>query len=108
LKILIRHLKFEAIIGILGNERVSPQTVIIDMEIEYNYSNGEFIDYVQVVEIIKKTVKSGKYHLLEDAINSLSKVIYSKFPSIESIDCRISKPNVFNECIVLVQNRDRF
>ncbi|MEK6658706.1 MAG: dihydroneopterin aldolase, partial [Campylobacterota bacterium] len=48
----IEDLKFQCIIGILDFERVTPQDVIINLAIEYDYKKN-FINYADVVEIVK-------------------------------------------------------
>ena len=49
----IEDLRFRCIIGILDFERTAPQDVIIDLQIEYDYEK-KFINYVDIVEFIKK------------------------------------------------------
>jgi dihydroneopterin aldolase len=108
LKILIEDLVFETIIGLYEYERRSPQKISVNLEIEYNYKNGNYIDYVEVINLIKTSTQNGKYSLLEEAIDAIFEVLNFTFPSIESIVCKISKPNVSDECIVSVQNSKRF
>ena len=48
MKILIENLTFFAIIGILENERITPQQVIVDCIIDYSYSKNNFINYAEV------------------------------------------------------------
>jgi len=39
MKVHIQDLRFQTIIGILDFERVKPQEVIINLELEYNYED---------------------------------------------------------------------
>ena len=96
----IENLTFKCIIGLLDFERVKKQKVIVNIKIEYNYSNGEFIDYAKVCKIVKKTLKKGKFELLEDAIIECKKRICKKYSKIESIYIKVSKPDILKDCIV--------
>ena len=103
----IEKLTFEAIIGILPFERDNPQKVEIDIVIEYGYPCSSckdgFIDYANICEIVKSSIKSNRYELLEDAIYGLKEIIISHYPQIKSISISIAKPDILSDCIVRVQ-----
>lgn len=105
----IESLSFEAIIGLLPNERVSPQRVEVDIEISYSYPaldlKGGYIDYAKVVEIVKEDIISSRYLLLEDAIYSLRDLLKGNYPNIETLTISISKPNILPDCRVKVKNK---
>ena len=103
MKIYIEELRFDTIIGILDFERVTPQAVIIDLTIEYDYS-GEFINYADVAQMIKKRMNEAKYLLLEDAINDLVKKLKQKFPAIKSLTLKITKPSIMPDCRVALED----
>ena len=90
----IEELTFECIIGILDFERVTPQEVIVDVEIEYEYEEENFINYVDVIELIEEQMIGKKYELLETAIEELSQEIVSKYSKITKLTLKISKPNI--------------
>jgi dihydroneopterin aldolase len=79
MKIDIENLEFKCIIGILDFERVKKQKVIINLSFEYDFSNDNFIDYSEVVDLIKQTMKKEKFKLIEDAIIYLTKLLYQNF-----------------------------
>lgn len=97
----IENLTFNAIIGILNSERKKEQKVIITLKAKYNYNNN-YIDYVQICNIIKKNIKESKFKLLEEAIASTSKIILEKFNNIEYLYIKISKPDILKDCIVSI------
>ena len=78
MKIDVENLEFKCIIGILDFERVKKQKVIINLSFEYDFSNDRFIDYSEVVDLIKQTMKKEKFQLIEDAILYLTKLLKSK------------------------------
>jgi len=104
LKIEIKNLSFKAIIGILDFERVTPQRVIIDIILEYSYIKDNFIDYVTVKDIAKKTVIEGEFQLLEEAIEQIFYNIKNSFSNINYIEIKISKPDILNDCTVSLSN----
>lgn len=99
MKIAINNLTFKCIIGILDFEREKKQRVIIDLSFNYKFKSGSFIDYAEVSNLIKSTMKREKYLLLEDAIKELSSLIYKKY-EIKNLKLKISKPDILKDCIV--------
>ncbi|PLY16360.1 dihydroneopterin aldolase [Sulfurimonas sp. CVO] len=99
----IEDLKFQCIIGILDFERTTPQDVIINLTIEYNYKNN-FINYADVVEIIKKTMIKSEFFLIEDALESLNLKLIKEYKAIKSINLKITKPSILPDCKVSVSN----
>ncbi|HAC71880.1 MAG TPA: dihydroneopterin aldolase, partial [Arcobacter skirrowii] len=79
MKIEIENLSFKTIIGILDFERVKKQKVIINISFEYEFKNGEFIDYAEVSKLIKNRVKQMKYFLLEDALEDLKQILNENY-----------------------------
>lgn len=70
MKIEIEQLTFKCIIGILDFERVKKQKVIINLSFDYDFSKDNFIDYSEVANLVKKSMKKNKFKLLEDAKNN--------------------------------------
>ncbi len=103
MKIDIENLEFKCIIGILDFERVKKQKVIINLSFEYDFSNDKFIDYAQVVDLIKQTMKKEKFQLIEDAILYLTKLLNQTY-EIKNLKLKISKPTILKDCIVSLSN----
>jgi dihydroneopterin aldolase len=97
----IEDLKFQTIIGILDFERTSSQAVIINIKIEYIY-HKEFINYAEVASLIKMTMIQEKFLLIEDALSFLSETLKSKFPQIQKLNLKITKPSILPDCKVSV------
>jgi len=99
MKIEINNLEFKCIIGILNFERAKKQKVIINVSFEYDFINNVFIDYQEVANLIKKTMKQEKFELLEDAVKNIEKLLYETY-EIKNLKIKISKPNILKNCIV--------
>ena len=68
----IEDLKFQCIIGILHFERVEAQDVIVNITIDYEYID-DFINYADVADLVKTSMKNNKFSLIEDALSFLQK-----------------------------------
>lgn len=99
----IEDLKFQCIIGILDFERVHEQDIVVELAINYHYEN-EFINYAEVVECIKINTKKSKFLLIEDALSFLSSKLKEKFPLINTLHLKITKPSILPDAKVSVSN----
>ena len=102
--IYIEDLKFHAILGILDFERITPQEIIVNLKIEYDY-NDEFINYADVASIVKSTMIERKFLLIEDALKDLSLQLKNKFSNINILLLKITKPSILPDCRVSVSNK---
>ena len=99
MKIYIEDLSFKCIIGILDFERVKKQKVIVNLSFDYEFKDNLFINYAEVSDLIKTTMKKRKFLLLEDAIISLKEIIDTKY-SISNLKLKITKPDILKDCKV--------
>ena len=106
IEIRIDNLTFYAIIGILEYERHTPQKLVVDAA--FTLAEGNFLDYAQAKEIIKKTIQTNNYELLEDALQELSDLLYQRFPFIQTLTITIKKPQVLPDCIPSVTIKRTF
>ena len=107
MKIYIEDLRFQTIIGILDFERITPQEVIINLELEYKYEN-EFINYADVTTLIRNSILSQKFLLIEDALLYLSDILKKEFKKINTLELKITKPSILPDCKVSVSIFKKF
>ena len=100
----IESLAFEAIIGLLPHERITKQRVVVDIEIEYSYVEGLFINYAEVASSVETHLVSSEYELLEDALYGLQEMILSHYHTITRLSIKISKPDIMPNCIVALSD----
>lgn len=103
MKIKITDLTFKCIIGILDFERIKKQKVNINISFKYLYTKEYFIDYSEVAQIVKDTMKKEKFLLLEDALLVLEGRLY-KLYKIRDLHIKIAKPDILKDCIVSLSN----
>jgi len=104
----IEALTFEVIIGLLDFERDRPQPVIVDLEASYDYSNENFIDYADMVFLIKKELNEKKYELLEEALLGIKERLCSTYPQLKTLSLKIAKPDILPECTVALSHSWNF
>ncbi|MDY3205108.1 MAG: dihydroneopterin aldolase [Arcobacter sp.] len=104
MKIHINDLSFKCIIGILDFERIKKQKVVINLSFEYEFSKDKFINYAEVSELLKTTMKKEKFLLLEDAILHIENLLNQTY-EISNLYIKISKPNILTNCIVSLSNK---
>ena len=104
----IEALTFEVIIGLLDFERDRPQRVIVDLEASYDYSNENFIDYADMVFLIKKELNEKKYELLEEALLGIKERLCSTYPQLKTLSLKIAKPDILPECTVALSHSWNF
>ncbi len=106
MKILIEDLTFKCIIGLLEKERLTPQKVILDVEL--HVKDDEFLDYSKLVKILKKTYKKEKFFKLEDSLLHVEKILKKKFIQISYMYIKIIKPDILTKCRVGVAFEKRY
>ena len=100
MRILIKKLTFEAVIGILEAERLTPQRICVSLSLEYDYDGKNFINYADVCTFIENDMMTSEYKLLEDALESLCQKLKYTYSNIKKMKLKILKPNILPNAIV--------
>ena len=100
----IEALTFDVIIGLLDFERDRPQKVMIDLEASYDYKDDNFIDYADIVLLIKNKLTKECYTLLENALLGIKTTLYTTYPQLKSLSLKIAKPDILPECSVALSD----
>ncbi len=94
----VKELKFNCIIGIYPHERVKPQELIVDIEMEWDFHKAiesenvkDTIDYAQVAEDVKNLAIEKEYQLIETFSADAANLIMKKHNPL-SICITIMKP----------------
>ena len=101
-KIGIKKLEFDAVIGILEEERKHPQKVVVDCKISYKKDKA-FLDYAKIADFIQRFIQEKQFFLIEDALTEVTKSLQNSYPSIKKINLKIIKPNILDNCEVSVK-----
>lgn len=104
MQIRIQNLTFETIVGILEEERHTPQTVRLHVKINYDYNGDNFIDYAKVSTFLECEMKQMCYFLVEDALIDLCQKLQNLYPQMRKIKLQIFKPDIVPNAMVGVSH----
>ena len=108
MRIHINDLCFEAILGLLPKERQTPQRICVEAEIDYDYTQNNFLDYAKVAEDIKNHLCITRYELIEEALLGLETILHDTYPNIKQLHIKITKPDILSSCKVSVSKTSIF
>ena len=98
-KVLIRELKVEAILGILPQERVTPQPVLINITVFTDTRRAarskdivDAVNYAALADAATKLTIDGKYLLIETLVEDLAALSLS-LAHVEGVSVRVEKPH---------------
>ena len=98
--ISIIDLKITCIIGILPNERINSQTILVDINLDVDIGDSTFaddinetIDYTVIAEMATQLAITKKYNLIESFCKDLIDLFLETFQAIKQTRITIKKPN---------------
>lgn len=99
-KIFISELKVQTRLGVPEWERMTPQTVVLDIEIGHDLSKAgksdaiaDTIDYGQIVKRIRETLTENSFQLVEALAEHVCDLIFKEF-GVKEINIKVSKPGI--------------
>ncbi|WP_180674021.1 dihydroneopterin aldolase [Helicobacter sp. 13S00482-2] len=101
--LIIEALRLKVIIGILDFERITPQDILIEGVITYEYIHNNFIDYIKIKDVIQNLVQNKKYELLEEALSDITDHLKNNFDTIKNIELKIKKLSITPDCVIGVK-----
>ena len=98
--ISIVDLEVTCIIGILPNERVKQQTLLLDINLDVDIGDSAFadeidetIDYTIIADMATKLAVTKKYNLIESFCRDLNNLFLETFQAIKKTRISVKKPN---------------
>ena len=95
--ILINDLRFESIIGVLDHERLAPQPLRVDVDIEVDLHDAgvsddleQTVHYGEVAVALAKLARDTQYLLLERLAQHMAEVVLS-FPLVRAVELTLTK-----------------
>lgn len=90
LSVGIEQLRILCIIGLLPEERIIPQPILVSLRVEV-VDTDAFVDYTKLADIATHLAKESQFFLLEEYASALCREIL-KNPLIDTLKVRIEKP----------------
>ncbi len=98
--IFISELKVKTKLGVPEWERMTPQTIILDIEIGYDLSAAgksdaiaDTIDYGAIVARIREALAEHSFQLVEALAEHVCQLILKEFGAL-SVKIKVAKPNI--------------
>ena len=113
--ISIVDLEITCIIGILPNERVKEQTVLLDIDLDIDIGGSTFtddinetIDYTKIAEMATQLAISKKYKLIESFCFDLTNLFLDTFKIIQKSNITVKKPNALPKAKYAIFSMKKF
>ncbi len=101
-KIGLKNIKVECIIGCNEEERTAVQPLLIDFEMEVNFLGNDSlestIDYEKIAQHVIAFSKMQQFLLIESFAQELVHSLFMEFPPIERLKLVVQKPNALKAC----------
>jgi dihydroneopterin aldolase len=98
-RIFLRDLEVETVIGVEEHERLSPQPLVVSVELDADLDRAagtddlrHAVDYAAVAEVVRTHAKDARFRLLEAFAGSLADAILDRFAPVSQVLLRIEKP----------------
>lgn len=98
--IFLNEVKVQTKLGVPDWERMVEQTIILDIEIDYDLSKAclsddvaDTIDYGEVVNRIRGTLKQNSFKLVEALAEHICQLILKEFKA-HSVKVKVAKPAI--------------
>jgi len=102
--IRIKKLRTSSLIGILPEEYITRQPLIVDIELRYTYKYDQTtseslpeLDYSHVEQFLKTFIETGHHGLLEDLAHHILLELFNEYQIIEHARVILSKPKALND-----------
>jgi len=94
----VRDLSVRTVIGVDERERLSPQEVLVDVEMEADLDPASrsddlahSIDYAAVAALVREHGEAARFRLLEAFAGSIASLLLDRFPGVRAATVRVEK-----------------
>jgi 7,8-dihydroneopterin aldolase/epimerase/oxygenase len=95
----IRQLRVDCVVGIYPRERQSPQTVLLDIELDYDFGPAsrsdaipDAVDYDAVAAKVTDLLQAKQFQLLETMAEKTAAMLLDRLPNVSGVRLEILKP----------------
>lgn len=104
-KISLKDLQFNTIIGILPQERVQEQPIIVNVSLWLDFAPiaqsedlSLSVDYANLAEELKKFIRLSCFKLEETLVVETAKYILQNYPKADAVEVSVRKPLAIPNC----------
>lgn len=95
----LRSLQVDCIVGIYEHERQTPQTVIMDIDLDYDFAAaaasdaiGDAVDYDGVASGVTELVRRRAFQLIETMAEETAALLLARLAQVRTVRLEIRKP----------------
>jgi dihydroneopterin aldolase len=95
----LQGLRVDCVVGIYESERRMPQTVIVDIELDYDFEAAaasdaiaDTIDYDDVARAVTELAQRRAFHLIETMAEEAAVMLMARLPLLQRVRLDIRKP----------------
>jgi 7,8-dihydroneopterin aldolase/epimerase/oxygenase len=99
--IRIEALHVDCIIGILDSERVTPQRLLVDVELETDFAAAaasddvaDTVNYAEVAESLTRLAVQGRFRLVERFVSDACSGLLESQPRLQRVRITARKPDI--------------
>ena len=96
----LKSLQIDCVVGVYALERVQPQSIVMDIELDYDFAGAagadqvrEAVDYDRVAAGVTDLVQRRAFHLIEAMAEETAAMLLGQHPSVQTVRLEIRKPN---------------
>lgn len=95
----LKSFQVHCIVGIYEHERQTPQTVIMDIDLDYDLTAaagsdaiGDAVDYDRVASSVTELVQRGAFQLIETMAEETAAMLLERLAQVRTVRLEIRKP----------------
>ncbi len=95
----LQNLRVDCIVGIYDAERRARQSVLVDVELDYDFAAaaasdaiGDTIDYDDVARAVTELAERRAFHLIETMAEETAAMLLARLPALRRVRLEIRKP----------------
>ena len=95
----LRDLRIDCIVGIHAHERQARQSVIMDIDLDYDFAAasasdaiGDAVDYDRVASGVAALAERRSFQLIETMAEETAQMLMAELPTVQRVRLEIRKP----------------
>lgn len=95
----LHHLRVDCIVGVHPHERETPQSIFVDLELDYDFAPavasdaiGDAVDYTALATLITTLCQTRQFQLLEAMVEAVAVAVLAHDRRITQVRLEIRKP----------------
>jgi dihydroneopterin aldolase len=95
----LHGLRVDCVLGVYSHEREQPQTILVDVELDYDFTAaaasdevGEAVDYDRVAAAVTALAVRRQFRLLEAMAEEAAAMLLDQLGAVQTVRIEIRKP----------------